>query len=190
MQTIQGQRKAKNCHYVLLSVNMSLYFHTDSIRLRQILVNLLGNAVKFTETGGIRLTVKRHEEQLIFLVSDSGKGIEIQQQSQIFTAFYQADTNSQGTGIGLTIASSPAKMMGGNLTLKSVPGVGTCVSLVLPLQEYQPPQPIKGTLSAPFCLHRQLACWGIRGEPPHQQNALLNAELLYFSGKLYDRRNS
>ncbi len=116
------------------------------------MVNLLGNAVKFTETGGIRLTVKRHEEQLIFLVSDSGKGIEIQQQSQIFTAFYQADTNSQGTGIGLTIASSPAKMMGGNLTLKSVPGVGTCVSLVLPLQEYQPPQPIKGTLSAPFCL--------------------------------------
>lgn len=76
--------------------------------------------------------------------------------------------------------------MGGNLTLKSVPGVGTCVSLVLPLQEYQPPQPIKGTLSAPFCLHRQLACWGIRGEPPHQQNALLNAELLYFPGKLYD----
>ncbi len=89
--------------------HVPLYFHTDSIRLRQILVNLLGNAVKFTETGGIRLTVKRHEEQLIFLVSDSGKGIEIQQQSQIFTAFYQADTNSQGTGIGLTIASSPLK---------------------------------------------------------------------------------
>ncbi|ECG2544867.1 response regulator, partial [Salmonella enterica subsp. enterica serovar Neukoelln] len=187
MQTIQGPAQSKKLSLrTFVGHHVPLYFHTDSIRLRQILVNLLGNAVKFTETGGIRLTVKRHEEQLIFLVSDSGKGIEIQQQSQIFTAFYQADTNSQGTGIGLTIASSLAKMMGGNLTLKSVPGVGTCVSLVLPLQEYQPPQPIKGTLSAPFCLHRQLACWGIRGEPPHQQNALLNAELLYFPGKLYD----
>lgn len=187
MQTIQGPAQSKKLSLrTFVGQHVPLYFHTDSIRLRQILVNLLGNAVKFTETGGIRLTVKRHEEQLIFLVSDSGKGIEIQQQSQIFTAFYQADTNSQGTGIGLTIASSLAKMMGGNLTLKSVPGVGTCVSLVLPLQEYQPPQPIKGTLSAPFCLHRQLACWGIRGEPPHQQNALLNAELLYFPGKLYD----
>lgn len=167
MQTIQGPAQSKKLSLrTFVGQHVPLYFHTDSIRLRQILVNLLGNAVKFTETGGIRLTVKRHKEQLIFLVSDSGKGIEIQQQSQIFTAFYQADTNSQGTGIGLTIASSLAKMMGGQLKLNSVPGVGTCISLVLPLQEYQPPQPIKGTLSAPFCLHRQLACWGIRGAAP------------------------
>ncbi|ECI2704747.1 response regulator, partial [Salmonella enterica] len=59
-------------------------------------------------------------------------------------------------------------------------------SLVLSLQKYQPPQPIKGTLPAPISLHRQLACWGIRGELPHQQNALFNAELLYFPGKLYN----
>ncbi|EAA7242504.1 two component system sensor kinase [Salmonella enterica subsp. salamae] len=186
MQTIQGPAQSKKLSLrTFVGQHVPLYFHTDSIRLRQILVNLLGNAVKFTETGGIRLTVKRHAEQLIFLVSDSGKGIEIQQQSQIFTAFYQADANSQGTGIGLTIASSLAKMMGGKLKLNSIPAVGTCVSLVLPLQEYQPPHPIKGTLSAPFCLHRQLACWGIRGEPPHQQNAFFNAELLYLPGKLY-----
>ncbi len=83
----RGQHKAKTVITYFCWSTCPLYFHTDSIRLRQILVNLLGNAVKFTETGGIRLTVKRHEEQLIFLVSDSGKGIEIQQQSQIFTAF-------------------------------------------------------------------------------------------------------
>lgn len=187
MQTIQGPAQSKKLSLrTFVGQHVPLYLHTDGIRLRQILVNLLGNAVKFTETGGIRLTVKRHGEQLIFLVSDSGKGIEIQQQSQIFTAFYQADTNSQGTGIGLTIASSLAKMMGGNLKLNSIPGVGTCVSLILPLQEYQPPQPLKGTLSAPVCLHRQLACWGIRGERPHQQNALFNTDLLYFPGKLYN----
>ncbi|EJO9859609.1 two component system sensor kinase [Salmonella enterica] len=187
MQTIQGPAQSKKLSLrTFVGQHVPLYFHTDAIRLRQILVNLLGNAVKFTETGGIRLTVKRHAEQLIFLVSDSGKGIEIQQQPKIFTAFYQADTNSQGTGIGLTIASSLAKMMGGELKLNSIPGVGTCISLVLPLQEYQPPQPINGTLSAPICLHRQLACWGIRGELSHQQNALFNAELLYFPGKLYN----
>ncbi|EOX8478429.1 two component system sensor kinase [Salmonella enterica subsp. indica] len=187
MQTILGPAQSKKLSLrTFVGQHVPLYFHTDSIRLRQILVNLLGNAVKFTETGGIRLTVKRHGEQLIFLVSDSGKGIEIHQQSQIFTAFYQVDTNSQGTGIGLTIVTSLTKMMGGKLKLNSVPGVGTCISLVLPLKEYQPPQPIKETLSAPFCLHRQLACWGIRGEPPHQQNALFNEELLYLPGKLYD----
>ncbi|SUI02854.1 sensor kinase [Salmonella enterica subsp. indica] len=187
MQTILGPAQSKKLSLrTFVGQHVPLYFHTDSIRLRQILVNLLGNAVKFTETGGIRLTVKRHGEQLIFLVSDSGKGIEIHQQSQIFTAFYQVDTNSQGTGIGLTIVTSLTKMMGGKLKLNSVPGVGTCVSLVLPLKEYQPPHPIKQTLSAPFCLHRQLACWGIRGEPPHQQNALFNEELLYLPGKLYD----
>ncbi|ECG1334906.1 two component system sensor kinase [Salmonella enterica subsp. indica] len=187
MQTILGPAQSKKLSLrTFVGQHVPLYFHTDSIRLRQILVNLLGNAVKFTETGGIRLTVKRHAEQLIFLVSDSGKGIEIHQQSQIFTAFYQVDTNSQGTGIGLTIVTSLTKMMGGKLKLNSVPGVGTCISLVLPLKEYQPPQPIKETLSAPFCLHRQLACWGIRGEPPHQQNALFNEELLYLPGKLYD----
>lgn len=187
MQTIQGPAQSKKLSLrTFVGQHVPLYFHTDGIRLRQILVNLLGNAVKFTETGGIRLTVKRHAEQLIFLVSDSGRGIEIQQQPQIFTAFYQADTNSQGTGIGLTIASSLAKMMGGKLKLNSIPGVGTCISLVLPLQEYRPPQPIKGALSAPICLHRQLACWGIRGELPHQQNALFNTELLYFPGKLYN----
>ncbi|ECC1602443.1 two component system sensor kinase [Salmonella enterica subsp. diarizonae] len=187
MQTIQGPAQSKKLSLrTFVGQHVPLYFHTDGIRLRQILVNLLGNAVKFTETGGIRLTVKRHAEQLIFLVSDSGKGIKMQQQSQIFTVFYQADTNSQGTGIGLTIASSLAKLMGGKLKLKSIPGVGTCVSLVLSLQKYQPPQPIKGTLPAPISLHRQLACWGIRGELPHQQNALFNAELLYFPGKLYN----
>ncbi len=122
MQTIQGQRKAKLSLRTFVGQHVPLYFHTDSIRLRQILVNLLGNAVKFTETGGIRLTVKRHEEQLIFLVSDSGKGIEIQQQSQIFTAFIK-QTQIRKVQELTDYCVKPAKMMGGNLTLKSVPGL-------------------------------------------------------------------
>ncbi|ECG8588939.1 two component system sensor kinase [Salmonella enterica subsp. salamae] len=186
MQTIQGPAQSKKLSLrTFVGQHVPLYLHTDSVRLRQILVNLLGNAVKFTETGGVRLTVKRRAKQLIFVVSDSGKGIEIQHQHEIFTAFYQTDTNSQGTGIGLTIASSLAKMMGGKLRLKSLPGVGTCILLLLPLKQYKPPQPINGKLSAPIYLHRQLACWGINCEPAYQQNALSNAELLYFPGKLY-----
>ncbi|WP_348235443.1 ATP-binding protein, partial [Salmonella enterica] len=70
------------------------YFHTHNIRFRQILVNLLGNEVKFTETGGIRLTIKRHEEQLIHQESDSGIGFDILQQSLVFSAFYEAVASS------------------------------------------------------------------------------------------------
>lgn len=187
IQTIQGL--AQNKKLVLrtyVDSQVPLLLETDKVRLRQILVNLLANAVKFTDTGGVSLTVKRRENQLILTVSDSGKGIALDQQQAVFTPFYQAERDAQGTGIGLTIAANLAKMLGGELELHSTPGLGTCVSLWLPLQYSALPQPLRGSLSAPLPLHRQLTAWGITCEVSQQQDEFSTEELLFLPGKLYD----
>lgn len=186
MQTIQGPAQNKKLALrTYVGPHVPLRLETDAVRLRQILVNLLGNSLKFTEKGGIRLTVKRCKNQLIFAVSDSGKGIAFDQQKEIFTAFYQAQADAQGTGIGLTIASNLANMLGGKLELRSTPGLGTCVSLFLPLKQYRPPQPLGGSLPAPLALHRQLTAWGIACEMSQQQDELSADELRFLPGKLY-----
>src|ERR1700761_2321250 len=106
----------------------------DPLRLRQVLLNLLDNAIKFTSRGGVALSVTlRHstaEEALIlFSVSDRGIGIPAEKQRTIFEAFSQADTSSTrrygGTGLGLTISYQLASMMGGGLWVESPPGQGS-----------------------------------------------------------------
>jgi signal transduction histidine kinase/ActR/RegA family two-component response regulator len=106
----------------------------DSGRLRQVLVNLLGNAVKFTEQGEVRLSVSvRHEAgervALRFGVRDTGIGIPADKQEKIFGAFTQADGSTTrrfgGTGLGLAISNRLVALMGGNLALESRPGRGS-----------------------------------------------------------------
>jgi two-component system, sensor histidine kinase and response regulator len=106
----------------------------DSHRLRQVLLNLLDNAIKFTTTGGVSLSITapelpRREALLHFAVSDTGIGIPLEKQKQIFEAFSQADTSSTrrygGTGLGLTICQQLAAMMGGRLWVESQPGRGS-----------------------------------------------------------------
>jgi PAS domain S-box-containing protein len=103
----------------------------DPGRLRQILINLLGNGIKFTDHGEVRLRVswvstKAAEVLLHFVVSDTGIGIPVEKQQLIFEAFHQADGSITrrfgGTGLGLTIASQLVQMMGGNITLESIVG--------------------------------------------------------------------
>ena len=112
-------------------------------RLRQILLNLLGNAVKFTSTGGVTITVQRSEtqggERLIFDVEDTGPGMTQDQAQGLFQAFSQADAAVTrlhgGTGLGLTISRRLAAMMGGDVKLvRTAPGLGSCFRLVLPLE--------------------------------------------------------
>jgi two-component system, sensor histidine kinase len=106
---------------------------TDGPRLRQILINLLGNAKKFTPTGGVRLISRvvpnRKLPQLVIDVIDSGVGIPVNKQNQIFEPFMQADTSTTrrfgGTGLGLSISRRLARLMGGDLTVESSPGVGS-----------------------------------------------------------------
>ena len=115
---------------------------TDRQRLEQILKNLLSNAFKFTETGGVRLAIDRvGEDRLAFAVIDSGIGVPEDQQQGIFEAFRQADgTTSRkygGTGLGLSISKELARLLGGSITLESRPGAGSTFTIVMPLS-YDP----------------------------------------------------
>lgn len=111
----------------------------DSTRLQQILINLLGNAVKFTPQGHVRLLVTTVDDQhVMFTVSDSGIGIPQDKQKAIFTPFAQADTSTTrqfgGTGLGLSISRSLCQLMGGELVLESEAGSGSKFSFTLPLR--------------------------------------------------------
>jgi CheY-like chemotaxis protein len=115
---------------------------TDSLRLSQILRNLLSNALKFTERGGVFLTMHRAPNgRVAFDVRDTGIGIAKEQHSVIFEAFRQADgtTNRKygGTGLGLSISRDLARLLGGELGVDSEPGRGSTFTLVLP-EHYVP----------------------------------------------------
>lgn len=108
----------------------------DSERLRQILMNLVGNAVKFTDSGYVKVWVGFENEKLRFSVSDTGPGIEPSQIRRIFDPFQQIDTTDarpfSGVGLGLAIASRLAQLMDGELGVESQPGFGSHFQLVIP----------------------------------------------------------
>ncbi|QNP41204.1 two-component regulator propeller domain-containing protein [Lysobacter solisilvae (ex Woo and Kim 2020)] len=111
----------------------------DAARVRQILLNLLGNAVKFTEHGKVTLAVaKRAEEGVCFEVADTGPGLNAEQKSRLFRRFEQAEgvrTSARygGSGLGLAISQELAAAMGGRIEIDSAPGEGTRFSVSLPL---------------------------------------------------------
>ena len=109
----------------------------DPVRLSQVLVNLLGNAVKFTEAGEVRLTIEPVPSGLRFTVSDTGIGIAENKQKSVFEAFSQADGSVTrrfgGTGLGLSICSQLVGLMGGDITLESTVGQGSEFSFAIPL---------------------------------------------------------
>jgi CheY-like chemotaxis protein len=110
---------------------------SDAGRLRQILINLVGNAVKFTEAGDVALTVTASatpdgRQRISFVVRDTGPGISQEHQQRIFESFSQVDASISrkygGTGLGLAISKSLAEQMGGHLRLESQPGHGSAFS--------------------------------------------------------------
>ncbi|MGB9747951.1 MAG: ATP-binding protein [Bacteroidales bacterium] len=109
---------------------------TDRKKLHQILINLLGNSVKFTEKGLISLTVSYRNERFYFDVSDTGIGIKKEDQKIIFDEFRQIDGSAsrkhQGTGLGLSITKKLVSMLGGEISVESEPGVGTTMRFWLP----------------------------------------------------------
>jgi PAS domain S-box-containing protein len=114
----------------------------DSTRLRQVVVNLVGNAIKFTDKGEVRLKVEAstgngRDSRLSFTVSDTGIGIPKDKQESIFEPFTQADSSTTrkfgGTGLGLSISVHLVRMMGGNIGVESEPGTGTTFHFDLPL---------------------------------------------------------
>ena len=113
------------------------HVQTDAQKVRQILVNLLSNATKFTERGSIALGAKQEGRQLLFYVRDTGIGIAEEHQHRIFEPFWQVNSRTTrkiaGTGLGLTVSRRLAQMIGGDLTVESAPGRGSTFTLELPL---------------------------------------------------------
>src|SRR5258705_517860 len=111
----------------------------DAARLRQVLLNLAGNAIKFTSTGGVALIVEPGiwPNEISFLVRDNGIGIAPEAQARIFREFEQADDRIArsygGTGLGLSISERIVKRMGGRITLESQPGTGSTFEVSIPL---------------------------------------------------------
>lgn len=118
--------------------------YSDADKVKQILLNLLGNAAKFTHEGKITLIATRKEDSLFLTVSDTGIGIPEESLERIFEEFQQADakTTSEygGTGLGLTISQRLARLIGGEITVESKHGQGSIFTLRVPMQYVEPPQ--------------------------------------------------
>nr|WP_247712977.1 ATP-binding protein [Qipengyuania intermedia] len=115
------------------------HIQSDPLRLRQILLNLIGNAVKFTESGAVTVSVLQEEGRLAIAVEDSGIGIDPKRFEHIFDPFIQEEASTTrrfgGTGLGLSISRQLAELLGGDLTVDSMPGIGSRFMLRIPLQE-------------------------------------------------------
>jgi CheY-like chemotaxis protein/HPt (histidine-containing phosphotransfer) domain-containing protein len=111
---------------------------TDGLRLRQIVLNLIGNAVKFTQRGSIRVVYEASSEETLIRVEDTGIGISAARLETIFLPFSQEESSTTrrfgGTGLGLSISRQLAVLLGGTLKVESTPGVGSIFTLALPAQ--------------------------------------------------------
>lgn len=110
----------------------------DPLRARQIIANIVGNAVKYTVRGRIEVRVERRENQIIIAVADTGPGLSLGEMDQAFQAFQRVERTGagvNGAGLGLSLSRQLARLMGGTLEATSAVGVGSCFTLVLPFDE-------------------------------------------------------
>jgi two-component system sensor histidine kinase EvgS len=158
----------------------------DGGRLKQVLSNVLGNAIKFTDRGGIKLSLQVHEVEnelrVVFVIQDTGVGIAPADQALLFEPFSQAITHSNqrgGTGLGLAISLDLIKMMGGSISLESVLGVGTRIQINI-----QMPALELATSEEVISLPREQASISLRVllVDDHPPNRLLLRQQLRFLG--------
>jgi signal transduction histidine kinase/CheY-like chemotaxis protein/purine-cytosine permease-like protein len=131
------QAGAKGLRFVReVDPRLPQWVRADERRLRQILINVIGNAVKFTDRGAVTLRIRHEREMAYFEIEDTGPGIAEKDLERIFEPFARGGSHEgAGTGLGLTIAKMLTDLMGGEMTVSSTPGVGTRFRIVLFLAE-------------------------------------------------------
>jgi PAS domain S-box-containing protein len=159
------QVKAREKHLQLLfdiRCSPSTQCKGDSDKIYQVLVNLIGNAIKFTETGYVMLKVVRERRFVTFEVHDSGMGISEENKVKLFNAFEQADNTISrrygGTGLGLTIGKRLVELMGGELTLESTVDSGSIFAFTLDLCEEDIPKDITNNAPLPVSISENVLC--------------------------------
>lgn len=150
LATMQPLFESKANQFSLQLPNAIGEMYADEMKIRQILVNLLGNAAKFTEQGNITLEVAHHsdlqQQWVRFSITDSGIGMTPEQQKKLFLPFSQVDPSTTrrfgGTGLGLAITKQFTDMMGGKITLESGFGEGSTFTVLIPVRVASHPIPV------------------------------------------------
>ncbi len=165
---------------LVLDPDLPVWVHTDRHRLMQVLVNLLGNALKFTHQGSVVLHVRWCNPGVEFSVQDTGIGIAKERQDQIFKRFTQAENDTQtlygGNGLGLAISQKVAQLLGGEIGFESEPGQGSRFWLHLPLTAAA--APAKSTEQHQRLLQSADRAWTFLVADDHPVNRLLLKQVL------------
>ncbi|HTH96540.1 MAG TPA: ATP-binding protein [Stellaceae bacterium] len=156
-------------------VGVATWRFGDPMRLRQILLNLIGNAIKFTETGGVTLHVVADGPRLRFNVIDTGLGIQLNKAAGLFTPFAQADASTArrfgGTGLGLSICKALTELMDGEIGVESIYGEGSTFWFALPLPVTTMPAQIQEENAKP-------SARATRWTPPEMAEAARNCAIV------------
>ncbi len=138
LSAVEPLARKKGHHLVHDLAESPVIVKSDPTKVRQIVLNLLTNAINFTESGEVRLMSHKTEDHWIITVSDTGIGIAPEDLNRVFDEFYQVDSSSTrkvgGTGLGLPICLRMAGLLGGELTVSSKSGEGSCFTVKLPLE--------------------------------------------------------
>ena len=147
MNMFTEQAKAKGLTFEIVhALPTPFYINIDAMRLKQILINLCSNAIKFTTRGHVELTISTEKDTLLFKITDSGIGMSETQLQQVFESFTQGDSSISrrfgGSGLGLCLSDQLAKLMGGKIAVESTLNYGSVFSLILPclhnVDQYSP----------------------------------------------------
>lgn len=137
--TFSAQAQQKNLIFTIEhQLTLPFIVYVDNLRVKQILLNLCANAIKFTEKGQVTLSISWQDNQLTFAIKDTGIGLSKEHLAQVFDMFTQADNSISrrfgGSGLGLSLSNQLAKLMSGNIKVTSTLGEGSCFSLIFPCE--------------------------------------------------------
>jgi PAS domain S-box-containing protein len=142
IETVRPLADERGLRLVVSGTAADCTIHTDRMRVEQVLLNLLGNAVKFTEEGFVELRADRDGDDLVLVVSDSGVGIASTDLPRVFEEFFQArpewEAKPAGTGLGLAVSRQIVEMLGGTISVESTLGVGSAFTVRLPVRGPDP----------------------------------------------------